>query len=134
MQGLEVEFQEQVTHEVKARMYAGAFATLFPIRWPEPFGLVMAESMVTGTPVVAYRNGAVPEVIDDGRTGYICDGPEEAADAVRRVREIDRRACRERVERLFSAERNVERHEELYRRLLTGTGSRAPEARGVEAG
>lgn len=112
--GLVVEFHEQTSHDEKVAAYQGALATLFPINWPEPFGLVMAESMACGTPVIAFRNGSVPEVIDDGHTGFICSTVEEAVAAAARVHELDRGACRERVLLHFSADRNAQQHEELY--------------------
>jgi glycosyltransferase involved in cell wall biosynthesis len=124
MAGVDVQLREQVSQEEKARAYAGACATLFPIHWPEPFGLVMTESMATGTPVIAYREGSVPEVVADGETGFVCSGIDEAVEAVARIGEIDRLACRRRVEQHFSAGLNVERHEALYRRLVKGSDER----------
>ena len=90
---------------------------LFPIDWPEPFGLVMIESLACGTPVVAIRGGSVPEVIDHGVTGFICDNLDEAIAATRRVHTLDRRACRRTFERRFSATRMAEEYVQLYRRL-----------------
>ncbi|HEX6030339.1 MAG TPA: glycosyltransferase family 4 protein, partial [Tepidiformaceae bacterium] len=120
MEGVNVDLLFETPPEVKAEAYRGAYATLFPIHWPEPFGLIMTESMATGTPVIAFRNGSVPEVIDDGVTGIICDSIDQAVAALDRVPELDRRACRDRVERQFEASVNVERHEALYRSLLAG--------------
>src|SRR6266478_8850417 len=80
-------------------------ALLFPIDWPEPFGLVMIEAMACGTPVIAFRSGSVPEVIDDGITGFIVMDEAEAVQAVKRVEDIDRRAIRRRFEQRFSAKR-----------------------------
>ena len=125
LRGLEVEVKQQPPTEEKLRAYRDALATLFPIQWPEPFGLVMIESMATGTPVIAFRNGSAPEVIQHGVTGFLCESVEEAAELVPRVRELDRRACRQRVERHFSAALNVLRHEQLYRSILAGDGRRA---------
>ena len=79
-------------------------ALLFPIDWPEPFGLVMIEALACGTPVVAIRGGSVPEVLDDGVTGFICDDLEQAIEATRRVHTLDRRACRRTFERRFTAD------------------------------
>lgn len=118
LRGLDVEVKEQPPTEEKLRAYRDALATLFPIQWPEPFGLVMIESMATGTPVIAFRNGSVPEVVQDGVTGIICEGVEAAAEAAWRAKELDRRECRRRVERHFSAALNVLRHEQLYRAVL----------------
>src|SRR5205085_3320911 len=89
-----VDYVGEVDQRTKAAFLGGALALLFPIRWPEPFGLVMAEALATGTPVIAGRFGSVPEVIDDGVTGFICDSVEEMALAVERVWELDRAACR----------------------------------------
>lgn len=125
LRGLEVEVKQQPPTEEKLRAYRDALATLFPIQWPEPFGLVMIESMATGTPVIAFRNGSVPEVIQDGVTGIICDDIDAAAEAAWRARELDRRACRQRVERHFSASLNVLRHEQLYRAILAEGSARA---------
>lgn len=117
----------EVDHEVLVQppteqlrsIYAGARATLFPIQWAEPFGLVMIESMATGTPVIAFRNGSAPEVIEDGVTGRVCDNIDEAVAAEAMIGELDRAACRQRVRELFSAPVAVRKHEALYRRLLT---------------
>lgn len=103
----------------KAGLLAGADATLFPAQWPEPFGLVMAESMACGTPVVGYGNGAVPEVVADGETGFVVapgdlDG---LCAAVDRVGLIDPLACRRRVEQHFSGARMIGGYEDLFRRL-----------------
>ena len=104
--------------ERKQRAYRDALATLFPIRWPEPFGLVMLESMAAGTPVIAYSDGAVPEVLVDGVTGFICNDANAATEAVHRVNRLDRRALRRYVEGKFGTETAVIRHEGLYRRLI----------------
>lgn len=113
------------THDEKVAAYQSARATLFPIRWREPFGLVMAESMACGTPVIAFRDGAAPEVIADGITGFVRESVEEAVEALRDVDEIDPNRCRARVAERFSAEANVARHEALYLKLLGGAGEEA---------
>lgn len=120
LQGVAHDLIFDATHEDKVTAYQDALATLFPISWPEPFGLVMTESMACGTPVIAFRRGSVPEVIADGETGFICEDVAEAVRAVGRAGLIDRRKCRQRVEEHFSAERNVENHERLYRRIAEG--------------
>lgn len=102
----------------KRQLLAGARCLLFPIQWEEPFGIVMIEAMVCGTPVVALRGGAVEEVIEPGVTGFICDDPEELPDAIARVGEIDPYACRERVERLFATDRFAAGYEAAYRRVI----------------
>src|SRR4029078_3479148 len=99
-----IEFVGEVDEAGKDALLGGAWAYLFPIDWPEPFGLTMAEAMATGTPVIAYRAGSVPEVVQDGVTGFGCDSLRDMVEAVARIPEIDRRACRSRVERYFSAD------------------------------
>ena len=91
------------TRREKPAFFAGAAATLFPSDWPEPFGLVMIESLAAGTPVIALRRGSVPEVIEDGVTGFICDDVDEMVSAVGRLDEIDPDECRRQAAR-FSAE------------------------------
>ena len=112
----------EVPHEEKLRLLAGARATLFPIRWNEPFGLVMIESLACGTPVLAFPEGAAPEVIVDGRTGFLVDDEAEMADAIASVGEIDRAACRAAVEGYFSIDRMVREHVELFEDVVAGTG------------
>ncbi len=118
LKGLDVEVRESPPEDEKQEAYRNALATLFPIQWPEPFGLVMIESMATGTPVIAYRRGSAPEVIDDGRTGFICDSLGDAVEAVSKVHTLDRRVSRKHVADHFSAEVAVDRHVALYRRIL----------------
>lgn len=96
----------------------GATALLNPITWCEPFGLVMAEALASATPVLAFRNGAAPEIIDDRRTGYLCSDEEEMIGAVDRLAEIDRGECRATAERRFSLLRMARDHERLYRRIV----------------
>ncbi len=96
-------------------IYGKAKALLFPIKWEEPFGLVMIEAMACGTPVIAYDRGSVREVIEDGVTGFIVKTPKQMAAAMKRIDEIDPQACRDRVERLFSIERMVDRYLATYR-------------------
>jgi glycosyltransferase involved in cell wall biosynthesis len=95
----------EVNDETKQGFLAGAAALLFPIDWPEPFGLVMIEAMACGTPVIAFRSGSVPEVIDDGVTGFVVDSEAEAVQAIARLDELDRREVRARFEQRFTAER-----------------------------
>src|SRR5262249_50222358 len=94
LQGPEVELIGQVGGKQKDYFLGNAAALLFPIRWPEPFGLVMAEALAAGTPVIAVRAGSVPELIEDGRTGFICDDEDGMVCAVSRIDEIDRAVCR----------------------------------------
>jgi glycosyltransferase involved in cell wall biosynthesis len=113
----QVEFLGEVDETRKLELLAGARALVFPIRWPEPFGLVMIEAMATGTPVITRPFGAVPEVVKDGETGFIADTVEELAAAVARIDSLDRRACRRHVEQRFSVARMAEDYETLYARL-----------------
>ncbi len=113
-----VEYVGEINEGEKDELLGGAFAYLFPIDWPEPFGLTMVESMATGTPVLAYRSGSVPEVVVDGVTGFVRSTIHDMVDAVPRIASIDRRACREHVERKFSASGMAEKYERAYRALL----------------
>jgi glycosyltransferase involved in cell wall biosynthesis len=115
-----VEFIGEVDERGKDELLGDAYAYLFPIAWPEPFGLTMIEAMATGTPVIATSCGAVPEIVADGETGFVCGSIEEMCEALEHVPALDRGACRGRVERLFSAARMADRYEEVYGRLLAG--------------
>jgi glycosyltransferase involved in cell wall biosynthesis len=112
-----VEFIGEVGGREKDEFLGNAHALLFPIDWPEPFGLVMIESLACGTPVIAWRNGSVPEVIDDGRTGFIVESVEEGAQAVDRVSGLSRQTCREAFEDRFDAARMAREYVEVYQRL-----------------
>jgi glycosyltransferase involved in cell wall biosynthesis len=114
----DVEVHGECDHDHKADLLARAAALLFPIQWPEPFGLVMTEAMACGTPVVAWRNGSVPEVVDDGVTGFVVDSMDELVRAIGRVGELDPRAARARVEERFSAAAMVTGYERAYERVL----------------
>lgn len=109
-----VEFIGEIDDAGKDELLGGAYAYLFPIDWPEPFGLTMAESMATGTPVIAYRCGSVSEVVEDGVTGFCPTTLHEMIEAVPKVANLDRRACRERVERLFSPKALADGYERAY--------------------
>lgn len=97
--------------------YRNAKATLMPVKWEEPFGLVMTESMACGTPVLAFRRGSVPEIVVDGKTGFIVNTVDEMAEAVKKIDQIDRRACREHVEKNFCIERMVEGYEDAFLKI-----------------
>jgi glycosyltransferase involved in cell wall biosynthesis len=107
----------EVGESEKQELLANAYALLFPIDWPEPFGLVMIEAMACGTPVIAYRCGSVPEIIDDGVTGFIVDDLDAAVEAVPKIRDLDRNLCRRRFEERFSATRMARDYVEIYQRL-----------------
>jgi glycosyltransferase involved in cell wall biosynthesis len=116
--GKQIEFLGELNHSQKSELLGNASATLFPIAWCEPFGLVMAESMATGTPVIARAMGSVPEVIANGETGYVCNTYEEMADMVSKAVKLDRRKCREHVELNFSVARMVDGYEAVYEQLV----------------
>jgi len=112
-----VEFVGEIGEGEKDEFLGHAYALLFPIDWPEPFGLVMIEAMACGTPVIAYRSGAVPEVMEEGHTGFIVEGLEDAVEAVRRVPELSRKRCREIFDQRFTAARMARDYVHLYERL-----------------
>lgn len=115
-----IEFIGEIGDHEKSAFLGGAEALLFPIDWPEPFGLVMIEAMACGTPVIAYRCGSVPEVIDDGVTGFIVDNDNQAAEAIIRAAGLDRNAVRRRFDTRFSSEAMARRYVALYERLCDG--------------
>jgi glycosyltransferase involved in cell wall biosynthesis len=110
----QVDFVGELDESAKPQFYAGAAATVFPSDWPEPFGLVMIESMAAGTPVIALRRGAVPEVLIDGVTGFVCDTVDEMVAAVDRIPENDPDACRRRALR-FDTRHMCAGYEQVYR-------------------
>jgi glycosyltransferase involved in cell wall biosynthesis len=112
-----VEFLGEVGGREKDELLGHALALLFPIDWPEPFGLVMIEAMACGTPVIAWRNGSVPEVMENDVTGFVVDSVEEAVSAVRRVASLSRHACRRVFEERYDAGRMARDYLEVYRRL-----------------
>jgi glycosyltransferase involved in cell wall biosynthesis len=113
-----VEYLGEVTHGEKVELLQDARATLFPIEWEEPFGLVMIESMACGTPVVATRHGAVPEVIEDGRSGIIVDTYRQMGDALEAADALDPIECRTYVEERFAPERMVDEYVAAYRTAI----------------
>ena len=112
-----IEFIGEIGEDGKAEFLGRARALLFPIDWPEPFGLVMVEAMACGTPVVTRPCGAAPEVVAHGRTGFVVDSLVELVEAVKRIDEIDRAECRRHVEQHFSVARMADGYEAAYRRL-----------------
>jgi len=113
-----IEFVGEVNEAGKNQLLGGARALLFPIDWPEPFGLVMIESMATGTPVIAMRNGSVSEVMRDGVSGRIVDSMDEAVQAARSIHQLDRHHCRQYFESRFTDRRMARDYVEIYQNLL----------------
>lgn len=110
-----IEFLGEISDAEKNELLGHAYALVFPIDWPEPFGLAMIEAMACGTPVIAYRHGSVPEVIDDGKTGFIVSNEAEAVEAIRkRIEELDRTECRRVFEERFSAARMAREYAAVY--------------------
>jgi glycosyltransferase involved in cell wall biosynthesis len=115
-----VEFIGEISEGAKNDFLGNAVGLLFPIAWREPFGLAMIEAMACGTPVVAMRNGSVPEVVDEGVTGFIVASEAEAAFAARRLHQLDRSRIRQVFEPRFTAQRMAEDYVSLYRRVIAG--------------
>jgi glycosyltransferase involved in cell wall biosynthesis len=113
-----VEFIGEIGEAEKNEFLGNALAVLFPIDWPEPFGLVMIEAMACGTPIIAYRNGSVPEILEDKKTGFIVDNLQDAINAVYHVGLLSRRVCREVFEKRFSASRMAHDYLAIYKALL----------------
>ena len=113
-----VEFIGEINERAKTKFLGEASALLFPVDWPEPFGIVMIEAMACGTPVLAFRRGSVPEIVDNRVTGQIVDTEEEAVRALPQVLSLDRRAVRRRFEQRFSAARMATDYIQLYRSLM----------------
>jgi glycosyltransferase involved in cell wall biosynthesis len=118
IEGPGVEFVGEINEREKTKFLGEAAALLFPVDWPEPFGLVMIEAMACGTPVLAFRSGSVPEVIEDGVTGKVVDSEEEAIAALPAILSYDRRAVRNRFEKRFTATRMAKDYAGIYRHLL----------------
>jgi glycosyltransferase involved in cell wall biosynthesis len=113
------EYLGEVDHEGKVELLGGALATLYPVDVEEAFGLVMAESMACGTPVIALRRGSVPEVVEHDRTGFVVDDADAMVRALDEVERLERTACRARVEARFSADPLVRSYEQAFVRALS---------------
>ena len=127
-----VEFVGEISEQQKPAFLSGAKALLFPIDWSEPFGLVMIEAMACGTPVIAFNRGSVPEVIDHGVTGYICEDVQGAVGALQRLDDMSRTEIRAQFERRFSARTMARNYLDSYTSLLLA--SRRPVLRRAAAG
>jgi glycosyltransferase involved in cell wall biosynthesis len=108
----------EISSEHKKQWYRHARATLFPIQWGEPFGLVLVESMACGTPVIAFNKGSVPEIVVDGKTGFVVDSMDAMIEAVNRIDSINPRECREHVQNHFSITSMAGNYSELYRKII----------------
>ena len=113
-----VEFIGEINEQQKGEFLGNAYAYLFPIDWPEPFGLTMIESMACGTPTIAFRCGSVPEVITNGVSGFIVDNTDEAVNAVQQAATLDRAACRAEFMKRFSAPKMALQYVKLYEARL----------------
>ena len=118
--GNRVTYVGEADADTKRRLLAGADALLFPIEWDEPFGLVMIEALASGTPVIGFRQASVPEIVDDGLTGFVVDDVAAMASAIDRVAEIDRRICRREAERRFTVERMADDYLSRYATVRDG--------------
>ncbi len=116
--GEQIQYLGEVSHEEKVQLLKNAAVTLFPITWREPFGLVMIESMATGTPVIGMALGSVPEVIAHGKTGFICHTLEEMSQAIPEAMKLDRQTCRDYVLSRFSVQTMVNEYEQAYETVL----------------
>jgi glycosyltransferase involved in cell wall biosynthesis len=116
--GKQIEYLGEANHAEKCELLRGAVALLFPIMWREPFGLVMIEAMATGTPVIAMEMGSTPEVIEDGKTGFLCGSAEEFIAALDKVEKLNRVDCRDRVLTKFSFQSMTDGYEAVYRDIL----------------
>jgi len=125
LQAAHVDYVGEIGEAQKSDFLGHARALLFPIDWPEPFGLAMVEAMACGTPVIAWNCGSVPEIIDHGETGFIVDSIEAAVEAVQRIGELDRARVRRRFEERFSARTMARNYVAIYERLLANA-ARSP--------
>lgn len=116
--GKQITYLGETSHAAKVELLSHAVATLFPITWREPFGLVMIESMCTGTPVIGIDLGSIPEVIAHGKTGFVCQTVEEIASIIPAALELDRQSCRDHVLKNFSVVQMVNQYEAVYQHVL----------------
>jgi glycosyltransferase involved in cell wall biosynthesis len=126
-----IEYLGEITDAEKNDFLGHAMALVCPYDWPEPFGLVLIEALACGTPVLAYRRGSIPEIIEDHVTGFVCEGLNDMTAAIQRISEIDRRRCRRTFEQRFSVERMAQDYLWVYEQALGNICEREPEATSV---
>ena len=116
--GKKIQFVGASNFSKKIELLKNAKAFIFPVKRPEPFGLVVIEAMACGVPVIAFKEGSLPELIEDGKTGFLVNNTEEACQALKKINKISREYCREYVEKNFNLKRMVNRYEKLYKKIL----------------
>jgi glycosyltransferase involved in cell wall biosynthesis len=122
-----IEYIGEVGEDEKRGLLGNARALLFPIDWPEPFGLVLIEAFACGTPVIAYRHGSVPEIMEEGVTGFMVSNQEEALQAAKRIEDIDRVLCRRVFEQRFAVQHMAENYLQVYCKVQDVYGQNKPE-------
>jgi glycosyltransferase involved in cell wall biosynthesis len=120
-----VEFIGEISDREKNEFVGNALALVCPYDWPEPFGLVLIEALACGTPVLAYHRGSIPEIIEDGETGFVCESLPDMIEAAGSIKSIDRRRCRSAFEKRFTADRMARDYVALYQRILDGAAALA---------
>ncbi|XOB40349.1 MAG: glycosyltransferase family 4 protein [Candidatus Nealsonbacteria bacterium] len=116
--GKKIQFAGASDFKKKIELIKNAKVFMFPVKRPEPFGLVVIEAMACGTPVIAYKEGAMPELIEDGKTGFLVSSVEQACQALKKIKTISRADCREHIKKNFNLKRMVNRYEKLYKKML----------------
>jgi len=116
--GKKIQFVGASNFDKKIELFKNAKAFIFPVKRPEPFGLVVIEAMACGTPVIAFKVGSMPELIEDGKTGFLVNSVEEACQALKKIDKISRNDCREHIKKNFNLKRMVNRYEKLYKKIL----------------
>lgn len=126
--GKQIKYMGEANYKGKVDLYRNALATISPIHWEEPYGLIMAESMACGTPVIAYKRGSVNELVKNGKTGFVIDpkrGISGMVSAVKKVSEIRREDCRSHIKENFNLEKMVDNYEEVYRKIVDKTKTKS---------
>ena len=118
LDGRQIIYRGEVSEEEKRTLLRNAKGFIFPLQWPEPFGLVMAEAMACGTPVIAFPYGSVPEIVEDGKTGFVVNSFEQMVEAVNNIERIDPFDCRKRAVEKFSISKMVDEYEKLYKKII----------------